>query len=121
MREEIQIKPWDRTRYSLARGLGFGLFWGAVAATLFYLLEPLLESSLAKGPLIFVLFFVIFFIVYFLIGYFWYPRYLRRILAEEEARLKQRELEEMPFRCFKCEAVIQRTEDRCPQCGWTWK
>lgn len=119
MGKELQFKPRDRIRYVLASGLGYA----ALAAMVFTILEFLEDGAGKPVEILFWNFVSFIFIsfVFFLIFYFGYPRYLRRIRDDEESRRRQQELDEMPFRCFKCEALIQRTEDRCPQCGWTWK
>lgn len=64
-----------------------------------------------------IIFIVVFF---FLKGYFWGASSVK---FHEQMSQKKEELYEKleGLRCYKCFHVINPEEDKCPNCGWTWK
>ena len=44
-----------------------------------------------------------------------------RNFLEKQKKLRNQGLGSKEFRCFKCQAIIQENEDKCPHCGWSWK
>lgn len=101
-----------RLRYSLLEALA----WAALM-TLGFLIWPTDPVTLRNISLRFGVFFGIWFIVSMIAG----PWYLRLLRIRSERERTEQQLVERPFRCFRCEAPITPDEERCPNCGWTWK
>lgn len=108
--------PKTRIQYACLKALTEGLWFALIMSLVDLFMRP--REFIAVTVIINICFGIAGF---FLFGYLGYNRYLKQFRHFEESRETNRRLENAEFRCFKCENIINRSENKCSQCGWTWK
>ncbi|MDD3374810.1 MAG: hypothetical protein PHY73_03680 [Candidatus Omnitrophica bacterium] len=62
--------------------------------------------------------FLFYFASFIIVMYFSVSQQKKRMDKWKENHYSKLNQEE--FRCFKCKALINQDDEKCPQCGWKW-